>query len=223
VAAAEWQNQKRVREFFFCLLAHPDGLTKEAIGLIFWPDSLLAQLKLQFKNTIYRLRFALGPDVILFDEDRYWFNRVLDYEYDVESMGKHLERGRSLVRAEEKIAAFQAAARLYKGPFLPEISGTWAEPERERLRQGYVEAMLALARLHLERGDASTTLAHCQKLLQDDGCLEDAHRLAMRAYAALGNRAAVTRQFERCRQALLEEIDAPPSPQTEQLYETLKQ
>jgi DNA-binding SARP family transcriptional activator len=43
----------------------------------------------------------------------------------------------------------------------------------------------------------------------------------MRVFAALGNRAAITRQYERCRTALQKEIDAYPSPQTVSLYETL--
>jgi hypothetical protein len=43
----------------------------------------------------------------------------------------------------------------------------------------------------------------------------------MRAHAALGNRAAIVRQFESCRQALLNEVNVPPSSQTVTLYETL--
>ena len=50
-----------------------------------------------------------------------------------------------------------------------------------------------------------------------------AHRLAMRIHAALGNRADVARQFALCQKILLEEVDAPPSPQTEELYATLMQ
>jgi hypothetical protein len=45
----------------------------------------------------------------------------------------------------------------------------------------------------------------------------------MRAHAALGNRAAIIRQFEQCEQALQEEVGAPVSPQTRQLFEMLTQ
>jgi tetratricopeptide (TPR) repeat protein len=74
VSSADWQTQD-ARHLFFCLLAHPDGMTKEEVGAILWPDSSPAQLKRKFKNAIYRLRQALRQEVVLFDEDCYRFNR----------------------------------------------------------------------------------------------------------------------------------------------------
>jgi DNA-binding SARP family transcriptional activator len=222
VTVAEWQNQKRVREFFFCLLAHPNGLTKEEVGLVFWPDSSPAQLKLQFKNVIYRLRVALGPDTVLYDEDRYWFNRDLDYSYDVETLLGYLQRARSTDTIDEQISAFEAASEIYTGIYLPEMSGSWVWPERERLQRAHEEADLNLARLSLQSGDPNRTLTVCHKLLVEDPCLEEAHRLVMEAYSRLGNQAALARQFERCCQVLKEEVHSPPSQQTRDLYEKLR-
>jgi LuxR family transcriptional regulator, maltose regulon positive regulatory protein len=221
VTAPEWQNQRRARELFFCLLAHPYGMTKEELGLVFWPNSTPGQLKLQFKNAVYRLRHALGQDVLLFDEDRYWFNRELDYEYDVESFIKQVEVGQSSKAIEKRITAFKAAIGIYLGTYLPGFDGNWILVERERLWQIYQDAVLDLARLYLEVGNYSATLDWCQRILTQDPCLEEAHRLAMRAYAARGNRVAVMRQYERCQKALLEEVSAPPSSQTYTLYQTL--
>ncbi|MCL4562045.1 MAG: tetratricopeptide repeat protein, partial [Chloroflexi bacterium] len=63
VPTSAWQAQA-ARDLFFLLLANSEGMTKEAIGAIFWPDSSPSQLKLQFKNSIYRLRHALELDAI---------------------------------------------------------------------------------------------------------------------------------------------------------------
>jgi len=222
VAVAEWQNQRRVREFFFYLLSHPVGLTKEEIGLEFWKDSSSAQLKLQFKNTIYRLRHALGQDVISFNEDRYWFNRNLDYEYDVESFLRYLSQAKEAATTSETISFYKAAIDQYKGIFLPDIDGTWVTLEREKLWKLNVEAALNVARIYLERGEYNQTIDYCQWILEKDDCLEEAHRLAMLAYAGKGNRAEVKRQYERCQKALLEEVNTQPSPQTSDLYESLR-
>lgn len=220
VARADWQIQG-ARDLFFCLLAHPDGLTKEAVGAIFWPDDSPAQLKLKFKNTIYRLRHALEQEVVVFEDDCYHFNWALDYEYDVETFLKKLARAQAASDRSEQMAAYREAVHLYKGPYLPEGDSAWVRLERERLRQAYLEAALRLAELHLEGGDYRAVLDDCRRALAEDPCLEEAHRLAMRAHAATGNRAGVVRQYEQCRQALLDEVGAPPSPETEALYKTL--
>jgi len=127
IMTPEWQTQRRVRELFFYLLTHPNGLTREAIGAELWPDSSSRQLKLQFKNTVYRLRRALDKEAVLFDEteDRYLFNRKLDYEYDVESFLKALERAGTATTAERQLSSLEAAVNLYLGPYLRDMSGLW--------------------------------------------------------------------------------------------------
>jgi DNA-binding SARP family transcriptional activator len=101
------------------------------------------------------------------------------------------------------------------------VEGAWVWGERERLAQTCVAATLRLAEFHLGNQEYRTVLDYCQRLLVEDPYLEEAHRLAMRAHAGMGNRMAVARQFERCRQVLLHEINAPPSVQTTELYQTL--
>jgi ATP/maltotriose-dependent transcriptional regulator MalT/DNA-binding SARP family transcriptional activator len=220
VTTSDWQTQSS-RDLFFCLLAHPGGLSKEEVGSLVWPDSSPAQLKLKFKNTIYRLRQALTPEAVLFEEDRYRFNRELDYEYDVESFLNRLKEAEAAQEPAEKAAAYRTAVRLYKGPYLPDVEGEWAWWERERFGRAYIDTILKLAEFHLVAQEYHKSLDYSQRVLAEDPYLEEAHRLAMRAYAAMGNRAGVARQFERCRQILMEEINAPPSPQTTDLYQTL--
>src|SRR5690606_6638080 len=117
--------------------------------------------------------------------------------------------------------AYSTAIELYRGPFFPEADGTWAWTEREHLREAFFNACLDLARLQLESRQYNAALENCHRVLNEDPCLEEAHRLAMKIYAAQGNRAAITRQFEYCRQILHQEINVPPSPQTETLYRML--
>jgi LuxR family maltose regulon positive regulatory protein len=78
-----------------------------------------------------------------------------------------------------------------------------------------------LSKLLLETQNPKGVLETCQRLLAVDPCLEAAHRFAMRAYATLGDRAAVVRQFESCQTSLFTEINIPPSEETRQLFEIL--
>ena len=93
--------------------------------------------------------------------------------------------------------------------------------EREHLHQVYIDALLRLGNLYLESGQHEAALETSQVALWQDRCLEAAHRLAMRVHAARGNRAAMVRQYEFCKQVLHDEVNSTPSPQTEQLFETL--
>ncbi len=61
----------------------------------------------------------------------------------------------------------------------------------------------------------------CQQLLNQDTCHEEAHRLLMRTFAILGDRSAIARQYQVCKQALKEELDIPPAEETENLYRQL--
>jgi DNA-binding SARP family transcriptional activator len=83
--------------------------------------------------------------------------------------------------------------------------------------------MLNLSIHHLEQHEFRNALQWTQQLLDEDPCHEEAHRIAMRAYAGLGNRSGIARQFQICRDALWEQVRVPPSPQTQTLYERLVQ
>jgi ATP/maltotriose-dependent transcriptional regulator MalT/DNA-binding SARP family transcriptional activator len=217
----EWQNQRKVREIFYYLLTQPQGKLKEEIGLIFWPDSSASQLKLQFKNAIYRLRHALGPDVVQFKGDLYTFNRDQDYEYDVEHFLKLVDEARELEDTEIKISKYLTALKIYSGPYLPEAEGGWATAERERLKTIYIQAILEVGELYFEKKDYIAALEWCQSALDEEPYMEEGHRLAMRIHGARGNRAGVSRQFEQCKYLLKKEIDAAPSSETLLLYEKL--
>jgi DNA-binding SARP family transcriptional activator len=222
IALADWKTRVS-RDLLFCLLAHPEGLTKEQIGLHFWPDCSPEQLKTRFKNAIYRMRNALGQEVILFEDSSYQFDLSLDYEYDVELFLQHVEVGNTASDPAAQIEAYTLGLSYYGGAYMPDTEATWTYLERERLRKIYLDTALGLAQLTFQAGASSTALEWCQRVLNEDSCLEDAHRLAMRIYAAIGNRAGVARQYALCQMALQEEVDAPPSPQTEQLYAQLIQ
>ncbi len=126
ITNSDFQTQA-ARDLFFMLLAHPEGLTKEEIGVIFWPDDAPKEIKFRMKNTVYRVRHAVGKDVIILDQENYRFNNDLDYEYDVELFLKENALGLKAKDPLRKLAHFREAAKLYKGTFLPDIGETWVQ------------------------------------------------------------------------------------------------
>jgi two-component SAPR family response regulator len=218
-----WVNQKRARELFFLLLSHQHkGMTRDEIGVILWPDSSTEQLRLQFRNTIYYLRYALGQDVIINTERRYLFNSDMDFTYDVQDFERKIVQAEGAGTPVMKIELLKEAIQLYQGEFHPEGDGDWVMIERSRLTQMHEHTLLTLAQLHLEQREPQTTLLHCQVILAENHCMESAHRLAMRAYAALGNRSGVINQYELCKQLLRDELGVEPSAETENLYKLIR-
>lgn len=220
VTSAQWKTAS-VRELFFYILAASHPLTKEEIGATLWPDLDASQLKLRFKNEMYRLRHAIGQEVILFENDHYLFNHFLDYEYDVENFTAQLKKAEAALQIEEKIAHLRSAVNFRIGPFLQDIDATWAWPEREHLERACVNSMKELAEFQRQKGDRVSALQACQEALKIDPCREDIHSLAMQIHAEQEDRLAVIWQYQALREALRAELGVDPSKETEMLYQKL--
>jgi ATP/maltotriose-dependent transcriptional regulator MalT/DNA-binding SARP family transcriptional activator len=220
VTKRQWKT-RAVEELFYFFLNASEPLTKEQVGMSFWPDASPAQLKLRFKNNLYRLRNALGAEVIVFDQERYSFNRRVDYQYDVEDFEEHLRLAEQAADDAARLGEYRAVVELARGAFLENLFADWIEPERERLRQALLSALLGMADLQLGQGHGKEALEGCQRALSIDPCLEKAHRLAMRVYARQGDRGALQHQYQTCRQAVATQLGLSLSPETEALYREL--
>jgi len=220
ITTSDWQVHA-AKEMFFVFLAHPDGLTKEQVGLYMWPDASTEELDIKFKNTLYRLRSAVGKQVILLAEGMYRFNPMLEYSYDVEIYLTSIQRANEAEDPRQKIKYFSHAIQQYNGDYLPEVDDYWAIPDREKYRQMYIDTLYAIAGLYNEKKIYKSALRYCHRALEEDPVNEEVHRLAMRIHAVTGNKAEIIRQYETCRQELEEKFDVEPSEQTQLLYDTL--
>lgn len=220
VTSSDWQTQA-ARDLFFMLMAHSEGMTKEEISLILWPDASAEEAKFRFKNTVYRLRRALGKNSVLLENEIYRFNYRLDYEYDVELFMRENAQANQIKDPIQKLSHLREAIKYYRGDYLAEINETWVLGPRECMRQNFLNTLMEISQIYFDISNYDLALEYCQRALDEDSLLEDAHRQALRIFAAMGNRAALVRQYQRCVDILDKEIQAPPSAQTRALYEEL--
>jgi DNA-binding SARP family transcriptional activator len=157
-------------------------------------------------GTLYRLntQAGVGVDFVLFER--------LAREGD-----EHAQQG----RIADAVGAYRAAVRLYEGDL---CVGTDLESviERERLRAIYLTLLARLAEHEYCDRDAAAALHYALRLLNADPCREDAHRMAMRCYVRLGQRAQALRQFRLCEDFLHAEFDAAPESATVALFEQIR-
>src|SRR5262249_2226939 len=116
------------------------------------------------------------------------------------------------------------AAGLYRGPLLDGHGvrdgafEDWILVERTRLHD---LAVAALDRFAASQSGAAA-IAPAQRLLQLDPSREETHRLLMRLYASVGQRAQALRQYQHCRDTLQRELQAEPDAETERLFRQIQ-
>jgi len=220
VTMQQWKTAS-VRELFFYFLAASRPATKEETGEVLWPELSSQELKLRFKNELYRLRHALGQDVIRFENNLYSFNRLLDYDYDVEKFNIALMKAKSAGQINEKISHLSAATSLRNGAYLQDLDATWVWSERERFDRICIDAFTQLAEAQRQNGDSQAALQACQEALKIDPSREDIHRLAMQLQAERGDKLGIIWQYQACCEALRSGLDIDPSLETQALYRRL--
>ena len=183
-------------------------------------------------QAIYSLRQAFqngGPDFpyILCEDSCYRLNPDLELRVDSEAFelsyqaGQRLERGGHLPEA---IREYELAENLYGGEFLAEdIYEDWPLVHRENLKRTYLDALDRLSEYFFDRGHLAMCISYCQKILAEDSCREDAHRRLMCCYSRQGQRHLALRQYHTCVEALERELEVPPMPATQELYQQIQE
>ena len=121
------------------------------------------------------------------------------------------------------VALLQKAIALYRGDYMPEsLYEPWVAEERERLATLFLESADRLTELLMARDQYTEAIDLAQRILARDKCWERAYRHMMLAYDHLGDRGQVGRTFQRCSQALRDELGISPAPETQELYEKLR-
>ena len=145
------------------------------------------------------------------------FDRTRPYWLDVEAF----EAATSDSPSSRPHHALAEAIQLYRGDFLagfyihdaPEFE-QWVLVERTRLRAHVIQSLHALASQYADQGDLAQAIDAIRRVLNLEPWREEAHRQLMVLLAQSGQRSAALTQFELCRQALADELDAEPDSST---------
>jgi len=219
VPPSEWQGAMAKELFYYILLHGP--LERDAIGLVFWPDLSTRRMRDSFHTTLYRMRRAVGADVIVVEDGRYRVGDV-DCWLDVEQFEDSVERARLLPPGDWQTEnLWRRAVSLYQGDFLPEVERVWCVARREALREMHIEALLGVGRCQEARQAFDEAIAWYRRALEVDGLREDVHRRIMQCYDRAGRRAEALAQYGRCQEILMQEMGLEPARETRQLYERI--
>jgi predicted ATPase/DNA-binding SARP family transcriptional activator len=220
----DWGSAKP-RELLLYLLCHPDGVTREQVGLALWPESSSERVSNSFHVTLHRLRKAVGESAwitkvheryVVSPDVRCAFDAAI-FERDVESALVDLRAGR------DALDRLRVALTWYRGPFLEdEVVGDWHLETRDRLGRVHQEGALALAEALFEAKQYAEAADAYRRVIAADELHEPAYRQLMLSLVEYGDRSQALRLYQRLESLLEKELGTQPERQTTAIYERIK-
>lgn len=222
----------KVQELFGYLLLHRNQHHhREHLASILWPEQPSAPAKKYLRKALWQLQGGLfqlceeiSDSVITTEGDWVQFNTAPTLHVDAvifeqvytsvrETHGSHFDA--------EKAQLVARTTELYQGDLLQGWYQDWCLFERERFLQMYLNFCDKLMRYCAVSGTFATGIAYGAKILRCDRAREHTHRQLMRLHYLSGSRTDALRQYERCVQALQEELGVEPARLTHNLYKQI--
>ena len=219
VSRGNWRSEK-AKELFFLLLYNPEGLRKEQIVYALWPDISIVSTNASFHTTVYRLRHALAPDVLVRRQGSYQLNAHWAFRFDVSEFQTLLATAdKEPSESQKRFQALERAADLYNGPFLQDYYSDWCETARRDLETQFMRLVYELTAWYLGVAKAPQAILLLDRTLQMNPLDENSYRYLMRAYLAAGNPLMAVHTYHRCREVVANDLGVEPSKLTQQLLQ----
>ncbi len=225
-------GRRRAWKLLEILLVHYGRSVDDELLLeLLWPEGPPPGAAKQLKVLVHDLRRALAPQPEPPSPDRFVVRRGHGYAFDVgaphridtrEFLGLvHWgERLAQLGDADSALVAYRAATDLYGGDLLEdERYADWCAPERDFLRERFLELQRHTATLLLAREDREGAIRCLRRALRADEALEDVHRELIRLLGEAGRADDARRQYRACEAALERTLGCAPQPETRALAE----
>jgi len=218
-----WNNEHEIehwrmgkaRELFFFLLEHGKCSRDELVEAL-WPDADFASTPNLFHFTMSSLRKVIKPADIKLASQRY--SLVGEIWHDADELKRQVKLAQAAVQI--NMAELTAVLDLYQRDYLDQIYSDWATYRRQEILQTYLDGLSLLARHFESQNQFGQAGSLWRRYLVKDSYNEEAYRLLINCYLALGNKKEARQQYAECMR-MLEEVDAKPTQQTQSLLQKL--
>lgn len=136
----DWDSLKAL-ELLFYLLEHRNGVTTFEVAEALWPGKTESKASSSFHTTLYRLRKAMGGELIESANRRYYLHKKFKIEYDLDQY-RHLSQK---AKESERMGDYARAIDLYRGDFLVGFDSVWIEDIRSSLHADHLTLLQAAA------------------------------------------------------------------------------
>lgn len=218
----EFSSGKAQELLAYLLIYRDRPHSRESLADLLWNATSSATAKKYLRQALWQMQQAVPMEGLIENEpDWIRISREANYHLDVAEFEQAFSRARGIPGQEleaEVAAGLERAAALYRGDLLEGWYSDWCIFERERLQNTWLAILDKLMSYCENRQDYETGMAYGMRVLRNDRAREQTHRRLMRMAYLAGDRTGALRQYERCAQALKEELGVRPSRRTEQLH-----
>jgi DNA-binding SARP family transcriptional activator/FixJ family two-component response regulator len=226
-----WPSRKGKSLIAYLIYNESKAIFREMLIDLFWPKVFPESARNCLNVTVHHIRqifqnTGMQSNVLLLSNDCYMVNPGLRITTDVKRFFVHWNRFRFMKidnRPSPAVNELELAASIYQNDFMQdEIYEDWTTPERENLRENYLEVLETLSRIYSLNGKPKTAIEICKSILEKDDCREKVHRRLMLCYYRIGDRDHALRQFQKCTEILKRELEVGPSAITVDLYRKIR-
>lgn len=205
------QPAERVMAF---LGLHETRLARAYVSGKLWGSVSDERAGARLRTALWRLR-TVDPTLVASDRSRVG----LGPEVTVDA--------REMVRSAHEVLSGKTESdgfdpSRYRNDLLPDWYDEWVLVEQAQLHELRLEALEAIALRSLERNDHGTAIRAALVVTGAEPLRESAHRLAIRAHLANGNRYEALRQFDTYASLLRHELGVLPSSAIAELVDELR-
>jgi DNA-binding SARP family transcriptional activator/TolB-like protein/Tfp pilus assembly protein PilF len=192
---------------------------RDKLMSLLWGSHFQLQAQQNLRKALFRLRRALGVDIVLADDELVWL-KPGTVACDVAQFEGLID--------EASHESLSAAADLYKDMFLANLSiqeenwVAWMTAERNRLAGRAVDTLVLLGENLEKQGDFQQALETAGRAAALNALREDAHRVIIRSLAAVGRRADSLKHYGQMAALLERELGVKPDAGTRSLADELR-
>jgi DNA-binding SARP family transcriptional activator len=183
----------------------PGPHRREELASLLWGDSLEPQARASLRQSLRRLRLALGPGGGL-ETSRETIELTAPVECDVRSF-EALAQSDPAQAVTLNIPTFMTGFAVPHAPDFEE----WIGDTRRRLLRTYHELLANLARDGMKHWRWREAAAYADRLLESDPLSDEACRLAVEGWFLAGDRGEALARFARHAEAMSRELNTMPS------------
>ncbi len=218
-------DSPRLQSFLSYLVINRDSpQSRQQLAFLFWPDSNESQARTNLRNMLFKLREAFPEvdDFLEINQQTLWWKPDSPFELDLIEFKNALSQTDITGSGKDPNKHRQAlttATQTYSGDLLPSCYDDWIQPERERLRQSYINLLEELTEILETEGEIDRAIQHTQQLIRLDHLSERYYQGMIRLHNSKGDKARAVRTYHQCVEVLEKEMGLDPSPETQKLYQ----